>query len=793
MTRRILALLLALCLVLSLPGCKTGSPDAGTAPAATTVPTEPPTTLPDASELYTDALSRLEEAVHLNLSVSVSSKRSVGGETYTESSTQTISIQNRGREDVRAAVQDSTTIGSFVLETQEYFADGQVWMLFDNLPFTSQMEAEDYFLRFAPAAALEISLYGDVSLEPTASGYTLHFANPSAGESWSVPGEALLNSASGTAYVDTSGNLTKSIYSVSYRYGSTLYEEEYTISVTLPETLSLSNTIPATEEEYITLDFIDAPLMLQRSAHVLAQTGVLSYTANDTMVTQAGGAIFSQQETLDIHGTGADTMLKYTLDITLQNYQEILDKYSLEETLKKKVYKATENDAPPFSQRLDDSQIELLRDENTSLAVDFLWSPKDIAGASIEDLGSVYLLQLTGSDALGDTYEATAANSFWGDESFLRNLAENYRTDKLEAYLSIDKYTGLPVAFGFDYTGIHTIEGQEYALTDQWNQTLFLGSTTAYNAITDAPSPDEEPAEKPTPLFYHVTGENGQEMWLIGTIHVGDNRTGYLPQEISDALLSSDALAVEFDSDAFDEALETDTNLLSQVQSAYFFSDGSMTAEHLEEEIYEDAVKLLKASGNYHMNAEYMKPYLWSQSIDNFLLQQCYNLTSEKGVDNRLMAMARENEIPIWDVESGLFQIQMITGFSPELQALLLEDTLYTTTAEYSESLMELYELWLAGDEAALRKELSDEVDTSELTEEELAEYESEKHLIDEYNKAMSYDRNDGMLKKAISYLESGDVVFYAVGLAHLLNNVNGLVDTLRQAGYSVEPVTFAQ
>ena len=79
-----------------------------------------------------------------------------------------------------------------------------------------------------------------------------------------------------------------------------------------------------------------------------------------------------------------------------------------------------------------------------------------------------------------------------------------------------------------------------------------------------------------------------------------------------------------------------------------------------------------------------------------------------------------------------------------------------------------------------------------ELTEEEIAEYEAQKHLIDEYNKAMSYDRNDGMLEKAIEYLESGEVIFYAVGLAHLLNNVNGLVDTLQQAGYTVELVPYA-
>jgi uncharacterized protein YbaP (TraB family) len=121
----------------------------------------------------------------------------------------------------------------------------------------------------------------------------------------------------------------------------------------------------------------------------------------------------------------------------------------------------------------------------------------------------------------------------------------------------------------------------------------------------------------------------------------------------------------------------------------------------------------------------------------------------------------------------------------------MLADSLNSSAKESWESTWELYEMWCAGDEAALREELSDEVDMTDWTEEEIAEYEAVKPLLDEYNKAMSYDRNDGMLKKAIEYLESGDVVFYAVGLAHLLNDVNGLVDALREAGYTVELVTY--
>lgn len=65
------------------------------------------------------------------------------------------------------------------------------------------------------------------------------------------------------------------------------------------------------------------------------------------------------------------------------------------------------------------------------------------------------------------------------------------------------------------------------------------------------------------------------------------------------------------------------------------------------------------------------------------------------------------------------------------------------------------------------------------------------KDLIAEYNKAMMFDRNELMLKKAEEYLASGKTVFFAVGLSHLLDDTNGLVAALRDTGYTVELATY--
>ena len=408
------------------------------------------------------------------------------------------------------------------------------------------------------------------------------------------------------------------------------------------------------------------------------------------------------------------------------------------------------------------------------------------------DMGSVLLLEYALNEDFDNIIQDSICQMLWNDPGFLNSLASKYENTELNGYLSVDKYSGLPIAAGYYYEGVHTIEGDDYVLTFQYDQSFESPAKGAYQEITDRMPQEEAPETKPTPLFYHVTGENGQEMWLLGTIHVGDERTGCLPQEIYNAFAASDALALECDTEAFDELLEEDDELSEEVSNHYFYADGTTLESLMEEEAYAKALQLMKAVGSYNMNMPYAKPYLWSNAIDQFYLRQGYQLHRDQGVEERLHDWAEELDKEIIEVESNLFQVQMLTGFSNDLQLLMLEESMEVTARESWESVWELYEKWCAGDEAALREALSDEVDTSEFTEEELAEYEVEKHLIEEYNKAMSYDRNDGMLQKAIEYLESGDVVFYAVGLAHLLNDVNGLVDTLRDAGYTVELVSYA-
>ena len=792
---RLIALVLSAALLLSLAACG-GSPAETTAP-----PTEPPTTVPTeppAAEVYAQARAVLESLSHVTLELLRTTYITVDGDEFSEQSAQALTYKDMGTDEAVIVLDETLDFSVHTKEEndedsaiayKEVWYQGNVYAeLEDTYRYQGSVDAEAIGTRYVPVVLLNADLYGAVTSETTADGTLLTFAEPSAAESWAVPAEAELVEASGTALVSPEGVILEMAYTVIYTYGNSQIREEIVSKpLDAPKTVS----IPENPDDYAPISYVDALRMSVTVPIMLFQADSATVSSLESLMCQAAGVMRNQSNIINQHGRKEDTLAKIEVSIFFMDYSS----GESQELEQEQVYRngkltTTTDDGPPLSQ----SGVSW-EDVRSSIAGLMMTGMIDVdywQDVTMRDMGSVLLLEYALNEDFGNTIQDSICQMLWNDPGFLNNLATKYENTDLNGYLSVDKYSGLPVAAGYYYEGVHTIEGGDYVLTFQFDQSFEGPAKGAYQEITDRMPQEEEPESKPTPLFYHVTGENGQEMWLLGTIHVGDERTGYLPQEIYNAFAASDALALECDTEAFDELVEEDDELSEEVSNYYFYSDGTTLESLMDEESYAQAVQLMKAVGSYNMNMPYAKPYLWSNAIDQFYLRQGYQLHGDQGVEERLHDWAEELDKEIREVESNMFQIEMLTGFSNDLQLLMLEESMETTARESWEGVWELYELWCAGDEAALREELSDEVDMTDWTEEEIAEYEAEKHLIEEYNKAMSYDRNDGMLQKAIEYLESGDVVFYAVGLAHLLNNVNGLVDTLRDAGYTVELVSYA-
>lgn len=281
------------------------------------------------------------------------------------------------------------------------------------------------------------------------------------------------------------------------------------------------------------------------------------------------------------------------------------------------------------------------------------------------------------------------------------------------------------------------------------------------------------------PMLFRVTGPEGQEGYLFGTIHVGDARIDTALELLKPYLDGCDALAVEFDVVAYEKDLGAQMKSMTQ----FVLTDGSKASDHMPEELFRRASALLSEAG---LMPNLMQSYnlaMWAQLVEQaaVMTRSSYNL--EIGMDRALIQYCYEKQIPVRDVESADFQYDLLAGFSDELNLLLIESTLDNLEL-YGESIDELYSVWLQGDYDQIVEVLTEESeDTDELTEEQAA-------LLEDYYDKMLTQRNLGMRDKALEWLEAGDKVFFAVGAAHLVDE-GGLVELLREAGFTVEQVSY--
>ena len=603
----------------------------------------------------------------------------------------------------------------------------------------------------------------------------LSFDGASALETWVSDGEdAQLTAAHGKLILDADGNLTAGSYHAEYTRITTTYTLNVTVEFGHLET-DLSDIQPVYPEDCAVISDLEILRCIVRAVGDVYTARNMSVNYYDTVYSQAFGQIRTQASSYDTYGSGDKFMAALNNQVSVTDYTGAIVTNAQTSTYRDGQYSYSYNGGEPTV----DSNItaEQIRTGWEDSILSALMKPEYIAAAEITDTGDFLCIRFTGNDSLAEGLCGNIYTLFGMD---LDTFAESYSTAYINGYLTVNKCTKLPTAMGMSLSRSHVISKVSYQLTYQLDQSLELSSGSAYQNITG-----ETPAETGTggasPLFYKVTGTDGQLMWLLGTIHVGDGRTAKMPQQVMDAFAASDRLAVECDNDRFAQELAGSSALQAQISALYYYSDGTDITAHISEETYTLLQYLMMASGGNNLNGPYLKTVLWQSQLETFLLAQSHTFSPAMGMESRLLQWAAEQEKPVCEVESVMAQLQMLTGLSEELQELLLKQTVELGIAGTYADVSQLYELWCQGDEAALTEALA--TDHTGLSDAEAA-------LMAEYCKAVITDRNQGMLTVATEYLQSGETVFCAVGLGHLLGE-DGLVALLREAGYTVEIVAY--
>lgn len=300
----------------------------------------------------------------------------------------------------------------------------------------------------------------------------------------------------------------------------------------------------------------------------------------------------------------------------------------------------------------------------------------------------------------------------------------------------------------------------------------------AESTLTESGSPTATPDATPkkessiTPILYKVTDKKGNFLWLLGSVHVGRDDFYPLPDYVMDAFVSSDVLAVECDV----IATENDTGALMDAFATLVYTDGTTIKDHIPEDMYNAAVKIMKKEGLYFSAYDYYKPSFWYMFIDSYLYEKI-GADSKLGIDRNLLNAAKDAKKEISEIESVKEQYEMLAGFSPKLQEVLLESAIesYNHSEEVKVELEKMLDAWAKGD-------------ADYLTATEEPEDPEKAALYEEYIYEMETKRNALMTGYAIKALESGKEVFICVGAAHVLGD-SGMAARLDAIGYTVEQI----
>jgi len=637
--RMILCLFLACALL--LVGCQAQAP-------RTDQPEDPQQKL---AKLYTGAVQAVTEQDHA-LHISYEKTVTVSGQTYGEAGEYTQECWSVGTDAFVGRLTQSVTFGDDDYEVEEIdvYSQGKFYQQLNDEKFWGEITAEEFTSALLPAQMLDPALY-----TLTQEDSVITFTEPAAVESWLAP-EATLVSGSGKVQLDDENRMESAEYAVTYTYGGAQIRQQYTMTV---ETVGEQPETVTDTEDYVQIDTIISAYVLEHAHGYLSQVRHVSSHESSLTLSAAAGVSFLQNVQVDTYAVEDQYAMMWDSSVSLTDYTSgQAEEYTSVQKFKDGKFTSAENGGEEESVSF---MTQGLLEETVKAHLLDIPGTDTVATSELTHLGSVIYIEYTGNAQMGEDYCGDICEQMFGDADLLDQFASAYETKEMTYYLGLDAYTLLPTAFGVMYEGEHTIEGQKCILSQQLDRSLDLASVESYETIYEEPAPEEEPENKATPLLYKVTGPDGQLMWLFGTIHVGDSRTAYLPQSVYDAFDNADALAIECNVEAFDKQLEEDEALAEKAAEYYFYSDGSTAEKHIETpDLYEDAVKMMKATGNYNFNTEYLKVALWGNSLDNFYLQRSYTLSSDKGVESRLLERAEKKDMQILEVESVEFQMKMM-------------------------------------------------------------------------------------------------------------------------------------
>lgn len=302
------------------------------------------------------------------------------------------------------------------------------------------------------------------------------------------------------------------------------------------------------------------------------------------------------------------------------------------------------------------------------------------------------------------------------------------------------------------------LRGQTYVplrlLQDLW------GYSVAYDAKTQRATiipPKRTPSKG---FFWEVTNGNNK-MFLLGSIHVGDDSLYPIRSEIEASFAQSTHLVVEVNTQQIPtEKIQEMTGNKSTLPK-----DTSIK-QRLTPEKYQKLYAYLKPFEIPEGAIDQLQPWVIQQQLQEIQSSKA-NVSGKKGIDHYYLSKATAQKKTILELETWEEQLSLLIDVPLEQQFKQLNQMIDTLDKD---GITPLLHIWKTGNEKELLA-ITSEAATQDP--------ESYKKLFD--------DRDAKMAQKLTEYLRSSTpaTYFVVVGAGHLVGD-RGVDALLREAGFEV-------
>ena len=258
-------------------------------------------------------------------------------------------------------------------------------------------------------------------------------------------------------------------------------------------------------------------------------------------------------------------------------------------------------------------------------------------------------------------------------------------------------------------------------------------------------------------LLWEASGANGKA-YLFGSVHTAKPDMYPLHPAVENAFASSDTLVVEVNMNAVDQQAVTQKTMALGVNF-----DGTTLADALPPEDLATLQAFCEERGLPFAALNIMKPWLAAMTLAVMEYQRL-GYDFEIGIDRHFLKKANESGKKVVELESTAFQLEMLAGFSPEMQQKFVIYSI-RDLANVTDKVDSLMSAWKAGDAAKLEELMLDMGDTNEL-----------QPVYD----TLITKRNYTMAEKVAAMIDAGGTHFVVVGAGHLVGD-EGVVNLLHK------------